>query len=99
MLHEGVIAGISAYAIENWTWGEVCTQIIASLERERRRNQELAAVAVGGAQYVARYLCGGQVPELAEVFPFWTDEERNEMKVNKYRKMMERIVRGGAKNA
>lgn len=87
-----MIAGIPACEIDSWTWGEVLTQITADRERQRRRNQERSVIAVGGAQYLAAYLGGDKVPELYEVFPFWSTEEENRMKVAKYRRMMERMA-------
>lgn len=35
-------------------------------------------------------LAGEAPPALYEVFPFWTTDEVNEMKLAKYRKVMER---------
>lgn len=74
--------------------------IRAYRERKRRDGKNLSVVAAGCAQYVAAYLGGGQVPDLSEVFPFWTDEERKQMKVEKYRRIMERYAAagGGARN-
>ena len=34
-------------------------------------------------------------PEIWEVFPFWTDEEVRELKVAKYRRIMDKYVAAG----
>lgn len=98
MIQEGILVGVPVQDIDDWTWGEVLALIRADRERQRRAGKVMAVIAAGGAQYVAAYLRGSQVPELAEVFPFWTDEEQKTMKISKYRQMMERLVGGGAQN-
>ena len=99
MLQEGIIAGVPVLEIDDWTWGEMRAAIRADRERQKRRGQDLAAVAAGGARFVAAYLGSGKVPDLADVFPFWSEEERKQMQLNKYKKMMERLAGGGVKNA
>lgn len=84
--------------LDDWTWGEMKAQIRADQERQRREGKALAFVAVGGARYVSIYLSGGQIPELADVFPFWSEEERKHVKLTKYQKMMRRLAGGGVRN-
>lgn len=81
--------------LDDWTWGEMLSQIDAYNERKRRESKVMAAIAAGGARYVASYMGGGRAPDLAEVFPFWSDEEVKELKLSKYRKMMEKLAAGG----
>lgn len=64
-------------------------------ERERRWFQQEALVAWGQMTLHGCQLSGDKQPALYEVFPFWTTEEVNEMKLAKYRRMMERQTAGG----
>ncbi|MCD8142012.1 MAG: hypothetical protein LUD83_01815 [Clostridiales bacterium] len=59
-------------------------------ERERLRSQRQAIIALGQAQLTARAFGGGQLPEVWEVFPFWSEEEVRAARVEKYRRRMER---------
>lgn len=65
-------------------------------ERERRWFQQEALVAWGQMVLHGCQLSGETLPALYEVFPFWTTDEVNEMKLAKYRNMMERqVAKGG----
>lgn len=59
-------------------------------ERERRQGKLLAIAAVRQAELTARAVGGGRLPEVWEAFPFWTEEEVRELRIQKYRAIMER---------
>lgn len=65
-------------------------------ERERRQGKLLAVAAMRQAELTARALGGGRLPEVWEAFPFWTEEEIQGMRLQKYRHIMERYAASGA---
>ena len=69
--------------------------ILSHREGERRAAQRQAIVAYQQAGLIARALTGGKLPEIYEAFPFWEEEEIKEMKVEKYRSIMERYASAG----
>lgn len=91
------MAGIPAIEVWDWTFGEVMAQIRADAERLRRGGQLLANVATGEAAMIAAHFSDGSNQEIWEAFPFWTDAEIAEYKVEKYRKIMEKCAAGGVK--
>lgn len=91
------MAGIPAVEVWDWTLGEIMAQVRADAERRRRDGQLLANVATGEAAMIASHFSDGSNPEIWEVFPFWTDSEIAEYKVEKYRKIMEKYAAGGVK--
>ena len=94
-MQEGVIAGIPAIEVWDWTLGEILAQIKAVFERRRRDGQMLSSVAVGEVQMIAAYLSGKRGPEIWDVFPFWTEGEIAQHKVEKYKRLMWRHAGGG----
>lgn len=52
-MQEGVIAGIPAIEVWDWTIGEILSQVRATHERRRRDGQMLSSVAVGEVQMIA----------------------------------------------
>lgn len=66
-------------------------------ERQRRQAQTQAIIAWGQAGILCRHLAGERQLPLYEVFPFWTTDEVNEMKVAEYRRRMERMAAKGGK--
>lgn len=90
-----MIAGIPAIEVWDWTFGEIMAQVRADGERQRREGQFLASVAAGEAVMVASQFSKGANPEIWEVFPFWTDKEVQSLKVEKYRRIMDKYVAAG----
>lgn len=78
----------------DWTWGELVSRIHGVREGERRWFRQQALVAWGEMVLRGRQLAGEHLPELYEVFPFWNTEEVNEMRVARYRGMLERMAGG-----
>jgi hypothetical protein len=76
------------------TWGEAVTAIQARRERERRRAQALSLIAWEQAALTARAVVSGSLPEVYECFPFWTQEECIQLRVEKYRAMLEGMAAG-----
>lgn len=64
-------------------------------ERQRRFLQSQAIIAWGQAGLICRQLSGISPPALYELFPFWTSDEVNEMKLREYRSRMERLAAKG----
>lgn len=97
LIHEGVIAGIPAFEIMDWTLAEIIEQVRAYNDRRRRECQQLARIAYGESGMIAVRFGGKgqQIPEIWEVFPFWTDEEVREFRVEKYRRIMEKYAATG----
>lgn len=83
---------------EEMTFGEVIEALELAAERERRWLQSLSLVAYRHAALVAQALAGQSLPPVGEVFPFWTQEELRQAKLEHYRRVMERhAARSGGK--
>lgn len=65
-------------------------------ERLRQEGKAAALVAMRQAELTALALGGKKLPEVYEAFPFWTEEEVRERKVEKYRRVMERYAAASA---
>ena len=50
---------------------------------------------LGQAAVLCRHLAGEKQLPIYEVFPFWTTDEVNEMRLNEYRRRMERMAAKG----
>lgn len=85
-------AGVSPLESDAWTWGELLAAVQGMQERERRQGQQDAVIAMQQAALTALALCGKKLPEPYEAFPFWTEEEAREQKLEKYRRIMERYA-------
>ena len=91
-------SGLSPRESGEWTWGELLDWVEGTRERERRWFQQEALVAWGQMVLHGCQLAGEAPPALYEVFPFWTTDEVNEMKLAKYRKVMERQAATGGRS-
>ncbi len=63
--------------------------IQARQDAERLHCQRLATIAYVQAALTARCVLEGRMGEAWEYFPFWSEEEIREMRVEKVRRMME----------
>ena len=102
MIFEGRIAGIDFFDIENWTWGEVVEFINVKNERDNRQFKEQSKIAYIQAGLIVSYISGNNTEmTVSEVFPYWTDEEQQEMKkqalIQKYKDRMYRHVNNSRK--
>lgn len=70
-------------------------QVRANGERRRREGQFLASVSAGEAVMIASQFSKDAHPEIWEAFPFWTDEEVRSLRVEKYRRIMDKYVAAG----
>lgn len=77
------------------TFGELAAELEIGAERERRFLQALALVAYRHAALTARALAGQRMPAVGEAFPFWSEEELRQARVEHYRSMMERLAGRG----
>lgn len=93
--------GILPHRAEEMTWGEALLFLRGRQEAERQRAQRAALIAWEQAALTARAVLEGNLGEVYEYFPFWTDEEVRELRVEKYRTLLERMAgkRAGEKAA
>lgn len=94
MIFEGLKIGISPLEIEEYTWGEVLECVNAHNERKRQEYQILSMIAYRHADLVSSWVFDKKDVELTEAFPFWTDEESEEIKkenmLRKYKNIMQK---------
>lgn len=88
LLREARLRGIREP--EELTFGEVREELELAAERERRMLQYLSVIAYRHAVLTARALAGERLPPLGEAFPFWSEEELRQAKLEHYRRVMER---------
>ena len=93
LLREAKICAVAAP--EELTFGELAAELEIGAERERRFLQALALVAYRHAALTARALAGQSLPSVGEAFPFWSEEELRQARVEHYRSMMERLTGRG----
>lgn len=82
LIQEGVIAGMDQLFVWDYTIGEIAFQIECVRERELRKNKTFAQIAYSHAVVVNNAL-NGELAEIYEYFPFWSDEERMKWKAEK----------------
>lgn len=85
MLREGRICGIGFFEILDWTWGEVNEFVSCCYERDRRMYKNLSMISAKTAEYVVAIKNGHKVDPMND-FPFWTDEERKEARIEKLKR-------------
>lgn len=78
--------------MEDMTCGEIVDTVLARREARRRQAQDQSVIAYQQAGLIARAVLEGKLPELYESFPFWTEEEVREMKLEHWRSVMERYA-------
>lgn len=86
------MAGLSLWEMDDMTWGEILWVVEARREEQRRRAQEAAFIAYQQAGLIAQAALDGRLPDIYEVFPFWSEQEVRELRVEKYRAVMERYA-------
>ncbi|MCQ2441710.1 MAG: hypothetical protein MJ077_01075 [Oscillospiraceae bacterium] len=91
-MKEGCIAGLDFWRMEDMTCGEIVDTVLARREARRRQAQDQSVIAYQQAGLIARAVLEGKLPELYESFPFWTEEEVREMKLEHWRSVMERYA-------
>lgn len=66
-------------------------------ERQRRAHQAESVIAARAAYYGALSLSGNgkPLPEVYDLFPFWTEEEVKECRIEKYRAILMRHAASG----
>lgn len=77
---------------EELTFGELQERMERAELRQRRWLQQLSLIAYRHAVLVAQVLSGQSLPSVEEAFPFWTEEELKELRLSRYRSMMERLA-------
>lgn len=77
---------------EELTFGELQERMERAELRQRRWLQQLSLIAYRHSMLVALALSGQSLPAVEEAFPFWSEEELKELRLSRYRKMMERLA-------
>lgn len=88
VIREGRIAGIDFFDIYNWTWGEIAEYVEIVSERERRRNKALSLISFYGNNVLCKLFGSKDTISVMEEYPFWTDEEQTEAKLEYYRSIL-----------
>ena len=101
IIKEALITGIDYDAIGNFTWGELLDVVEAYSERTRREAQTQAIIAFRQTWLHNNWLAGKNTDiDIMEVFPFWTEDEKKEAMIEKYKTIMykpaaRKVVKGG----
>ena len=78
------------------TWGEAQEYVSVMEERRKRDAQTQSIIAFCHASAVSQMIMGdGEEISVMDIFPFWTEDERNEVRRQKYIDMMMSKVKGG----
>lgn len=77
---------------EELTFGELQERMEKAELRQRRWLQQLSLIAYRHAVLVAQALSGQSLPAVEEAFPFWSEEELKQLRLSRYRSMMERLA-------
>lgn len=77
---------------EELTFGELQERMERAELRQRRWLQQLSLLAYRHAVLVAQALAGQRLPAVEEVFPFWSEEELQQLRLSRCRSMMERLA-------
>lgn len=85
VVREGRIAGIDFFDIYDWTWGEIAEYVEITAERERRNNKALSLISFYGNNVLCKLFGSKEQISVMEEYPFWTEEEITEAKLEFYR--------------
>lgn len=88
------MAGRSPLELEDWTWGELCLCVRAFQKGERQRYQALSVIAWREGLVTAQALAGEKVEMVYDLFPFWEEDEKNQLRLERLRQMMSRLAGG-----
>ncbi len=88
------MAGRSPVELEDWTWGELLVLIRAFQKGERQRYQSLSVIAWRGAIVTAQALAGEKVEAVYDLFPFWEENEKKQLRLERLKEQMSRIAGG-----
>ena len=89
LLFEARIAGVGYFEALDYTWGELVDMIEIYNERERRKHQHEANIAFRQAELIAMWVWKNDGSlNVSEVFPYWTDEEKKQAEIEKYKAIM-----------
>lgn len=78
--------------IWDYTIGELILQVDCMREKELRKNRTLAQIAYSQAIVINNTL-SGEVGEIYEYFPFWTEKERMKMKAEKLKQQFTAVAK------
>lgn len=96
LMEEALISGVNFFEIGNYTFGELISVVKAFHERKRRENQDKALIAMRQAQLMTAYIAGkGSDYKVYDIFPYFTNEEKEEMLLAEYKAKMFKIAARG----
>lgn len=96
LIKEALISNVSFFDIYEHTFGELIEIVEAFREGQRRQNQKFSIIAMRQAELTAAYVAGkGKDLEIYDVFPFWNEEEKKEILVQKWKAKMLQIAAKG----
>ena len=77
------------FDVWEYTWGELLEIVNALAEKERTHYKHLSSIAYTQAMLTAQFVWGGNKnTSVEECFPYWSDEEKAEMQLEKYKRIM-----------
>lgn len=90
LIFEGRVAGIGFYEIFDMTVGEVQEWIAVEAEKHTRENKRMAVIAFRHALMTAEAIMADKNTKFAvyDEFPFWSDEEIKEAKIEEYKRRL-----------
>lgn len=80
--------GIEYFEAENYTWGELIDYINVVCERNRRHYQNMSLIAFKTADIISSWVFKKDECNVADIYPYWNDEEKKQIQVEKYRNIM-----------
>lgn len=86
---------LTIFDLYAFTFGELIDMVKAYHERRRRENKDRSVIAFTQAQLTGIAIGGSNKKyECHEVFPYWTEEEKTQITVEKYKRLMfEQVIK------
>lgn len=84
--------GLLPWQAEELTWGEAVLTVEARRGRRRVLGQQQALIAWEQAGLTAQAVLAGKLPPVYECFPFWTEEEVRQLRLEQYRSLLEGLA-------
>ncbi|MDE5781483.1 MAG: hypothetical protein K2I03_08405 [Lachnospiraceae bacterium] len=87
-MFEARIAGVGFFDVWNYTWGELIEYIQIFNERERRKYKNESIIAFRQAELTASWIWKHTDMNVADAFPYWSEEEKKQTRLEKYKQIM-----------
>lgn len=89
------MAGVDFFGVYDFTFGELLEQIKVQNEIKRRKNKDASVIAHGQAFLICNLISEGGSHQVYEAFPYWTEEEIQQMELEMLKNRMKKIVAKG----